>query len=104
MYILSNLRQESCVVMMPPLLIVRAAIRGDFNGIHSVPQPGRHCDVIRDMRESGYDGSVHGDRQGFLLSDGSFVTRRDAMQIAINAGQLVGGRSISSTLTTEDLW
>ncbi len=87
------------------LYIVRAAIRDDQGGIHSVPIPGRHHDVIRQMREAGYTGPVQGDRQGFLLNTGQFVRRKPAERIARKAGQIKNdGKMISSVLTSEDLW
>jgi len=88
-----------------PLRIEMAAIR-DINGkVWSVPRPGRHHHVIRLMRESGYTGPVNGpDMQGFVLSNGQFCRRIPAMRIAKKAGQLLGGKSIASVLTSEDLW
>ena len=41
--------------------------------------------------------------QGFLTSQGKFVSRKDAEVIARNCGQLVG-RLLGGELTSEDLW
>lgn len=88
-----------------PLRIEAAAIRDIDGKVWSVPPPGRHPDVIRLMRESGYAGPVSGnDLQGFLLSNGKFCRRIPAMRVARKAGQLKGGKSIASVLTSEDLW
>lgn len=88
-----------------PLRIVRAAIRDDLGGVHSVPIPGRHHDVIRKMREAGYVGPVGGDDwQGFLLNDGRLIRRKAAYRVAKEAGQLLFGEPIGSVVTTEGLW
>lgn len=86
------------------LQIEAAAIRDDTGKVWSVPQPGRHHDVIRLMRESGYTGQVGGDLQGFLLNNGMFCRRKPAKRIAEQAGQLKNGRTVASVLTSEDLW
>lgn len=58
------------------------------------------------MRAEGYEGNVNGiDQQGFLLNDGRFVNRRQALLIAKRAGQLKNGKSIGgSQLLSEDVW
>jgi hypothetical protein len=56
------------------------------------------------MRKSGYEGPVGGDHQGFLTSEGGFVRRAPAKKIAEKANQIKGGKTISATLTSEDLW
>ncbi len=88
----------------PRLYVVRAAIRDDFGGVHSVPIPGRHHDVIRQMRDAGYKGPIGGDHQGFLLNDGRFVSRKVAGALVRKNGQLGRARMIGSLLTSEDLW
>lgn len=88
----------------PQLRVVRAAIRDDNGGVHSVPAPGRHHDVIREMRKRGFIGFVSGQRQGFLLNNGTFVRRKTAYKIAKEAGQLKNGNTIATVLTSEDLW
>lgn len=86
------------------LRIVRAAIRIDYGAVFSLPIPARHHDLIRKLREEGYEGPVHGDRQGFLLSDGSFVMRKTAGSLAARNGQLRNGKQISGVFTSEDVW
>ena len=87
------------------LRIDAAAIRDIDGNVWSLPQPARHHDVIRLMRESGYAGPVSGqDQQGFVLSDGRFCRRKAALSVAKRAGQLKGGKVIGSQVTTEDLW
>lgn len=87
------------------LRIVAAAIRDIDGKVWSVPPPGRHHDVIQLMRAEGYTGPVSGeDQQGFLLNDGRFCRRKAAYFVAVRAGQLKNGKTISSQVTTEDLW
>ena len=88
-----------------PLRIETAAIR-DINGkVWTLPRPRRHHDIIRSMREAGYDGPVNGvDQQGFVLSDGRYCRRKVAWHVAEDAGQLKNGKMIGPQLTTEDLW
>ena len=90
----------------PPVpSIESAAIRDETGTVWSVPRPGRHHDVIAYMRKEGYRGSVNKQgQQGFVLTNRQFVPRRDAMAYAIAAGQVEEGETISSQLSTEDLW
>jgi hypothetical protein len=89
---------------MNQLTVVRAAIRDDRGAVWSLPQPNRHHDIIKVMREAGYDGPLRGDQQGFVLSDGRFVRRKPAKMVAHRAGQIKRGETIAATLTSEDLW
>ena len=91
--------------MADQLKIVATAIRGVDGKVWSVPQPGRHHQVIALMRESGYEGPVSGeDQQGWLLSNGNFCRRRAGLSVARRAGQLKNGVIAGSILTSEDLW
>lgn len=93
------------IIAREDLRVVRAAIRTDpCDAIFSLPVPARHHDLIRVLRESGYDGPVQGDRQGFLLNDGRFVMRAAAGAIARKNGQLINDEQICSTFTSEDIW
>lgn len=52
--------------------------------LYSLLKPNRHHDVIRSI-----PGGVKGpDKQGFVLDDGTFIGRREAMVIAKANGQL----------------
>lgn len=87
------------------LSIESAAIRDIDGKVWTLPQPARHHDVIRLMRESGYTGPVSGqDQQGFLLSNGIYCRRKAAYSVAKKSGQLKNGKMIGSQITTEDLW
>ena len=89
----------------PILTIESAAIRDIDGKVWTLPRPARHHNIIKLMRESGYTGPVMGpDQQGFILSNGNFCRRKAALRVAEKAGQLKNGKTISSQLTTEDLW
>lgn len=83
-----------------------AAIRTPDGNVFWVDQPGRHHDVIRVMREAGYEGPVGGDLQGFMLSDGRFVMRKAALRVAIKAGQVERDKCHAPAvgLFSEDVW
>jgi hypothetical protein len=89
--------------------IERAAIwhRGR---VYSVARPGRHHDVIRSMADAGF-GPEAMSHQGFVTDAGRFVDRREAMQIAVAADQLipleqdgVPMKRTSPVLYSEDVW
>ncbi len=81
--------------------VTHAAIRhGDL--VHVVRPPKRHHHIIHALAELGCETPIRGE-QGFLLSDGTFATRRKAETVARAAGQLVGAMK-GSILTSEDLW
>lgn len=84
------------------LTINAAAIRTTTGQVFSVPKPGRHGDVFRMLQKSG--ASWHGATQGFLTSEGNFVTRAEAAVIAFSAGQLPHDQTIPETVFSEDLW
>jgi hypothetical protein len=92
--------------MQSNLRVEKAAIRINEGEIYSVDRPGRHHDVIRLIRSSGYAGPVGGDRQGFLLSDGRFVMRKGALRVAIKAGQVKREdcHAPGIGLFSEDVW
>jgi hypothetical protein len=85
--------------------IVAAAIQ-DWNdgNVYSVPQPGRHHDVIQLMTRSGCKTPIAGD-QGFLTSEGKFVSRSEAKEIAEAANQLLPRADCrGGHLFSEDVW
>lgn len=91
--------------MMAKIIVKEAAIR--LNGtVHSVPRPGRHHTIIRILvLEKGFKPPISGE-QGFVLSNGEFVRRKEALQVAIEAGQLdiEDCHAPSIGLFSEDLW
>jgi hypothetical protein len=92
-----------CAEQAEPLRVVRAAIMDDRGGIHSVPKPGRHHDVIREMVKRGHPKPIPNLNQGFVLSDGRFVNRKAAAQVARKAGQL-RSEVRGCGLCSEDVW
>jgi hypothetical protein len=101
---------EGRAVREAQLRVEAAAIRSDTGDgmVYSVPRPGRHHDVIRHMRAHGYEGGVQGGLQGFVLSDGRFVMRKAALQVARKAGQLLERAPTAGSwahgLFSEDVW
>lgn len=89
-----------------------AAIRWDGT-TWSVPQPGRHHDVLK-LIALCQPGVEHiGGEQGFVTTKGRFVDREEARQIAVAAGQLIascrGPDGVPYTrehreLFSEDVW
>lgn len=66
----------------------------------SLPPPCRHHHVIQ--RYHATTGrSSSGKRQGFITSQGRFVDRSEAAQIALAAGQI---EKFKPLLYSEDLW
>ena len=82
--------------------IVAAAIK-QGNMICSVPRPGRHHDVIREMAKAGIPIPIVGE-QGFLTSEGRFVGRKVAKNIALLAGQILSEQGNLTQLFSEDVW
>lgn len=70
---------------------------------YSVPNPGRHCDVLQLIFADGYK-ECFGETQGFLTSTNRFVDRYEAMKIAKCAKQLKAGKFNAKQLFSEDLW
>lgn len=86
-----------------PLRVVRAAILDKFGGVHSLPRPARHDDIINSMVAKGLPRPITGE-QGFLLNDGRFVMRKAAAHIAISAGQCTKIELPGMGLLSQDVW
>lgn len=81
--------------------IVAAAIA--WKGlVISKPRPARHHDVLNAAHEA--TGLVTLDQQGFLTSDGDFVSREVALEMAKAAGQIVKKHGSLRELYSEDVW
>lgn len=85
------------VFTMKPELIVSAAMWFDGN-VYALPAPNRHADIIRHF--GGFGGPS---TYGFMTNRNRFVMRKEGMQIAKAAGQLLAP-SNNEDLYTEDLW
>jgi hypothetical protein len=94
---------EEEVPVKSGICIVAAAIVQNGK-VWSVPAPGRHCDVIQHMNNCGVELTADLEAQGFLTSNGVFLTRTEAKQTAIESGQLKTNNPILKELFSEDLW
>lgn len=88
------------------LTVETAAIKTDDGTVWTLPRPARHHDIIKHIRENGCTGFVSGDRQGFILSDGRFVRRKPALNVARRNGQvkIEECHAPGIGLFSEDLW
>lgn len=78
--------------------ILRAAVkRGEE--VFSLSRPARHGHILRYMTLTREETE-----QGFITSEGRFVSRLEAGVIALAAGQISQTSSQSGALYTEDLW
>lgn len=82
------------------LRVVAAACRID--GLtYSMPAPARHHDILLRMPAP----EKHICTQGFLLSDGRFIERKGARQVAIDQKQVKNMDKLHAReLFSEDLW
>lgn len=82
--------------------ITRVAVR--FSGVaHSLEAPYRHHHVLRDIYAN--NGKTFPNVQGFLDNRGKFLNRRDAMRVALAAGQVLMGSALHGYLLySEDMW
>lgn len=79
--------------------IVAAAIkRGDL-----FVTGNNHCDCIKKaIQEYDFEIPVYSHEQGFVDSFGIFRNRQEALEIAIQSGQVPS--NFNKVLTSEDLW
>lgn len=91
-------------------IVIAAAIKGPCGRVHSVPRPGRHADVIRQIIEGGHasdHGTVRfsdGFVQGFVDSLGRFLNRRQAASVAVRSGQCRREDLSLGELLSENVW
>lgn len=71
---------------------------------YSLPKPYRHHDVIRQIYEVTGKGMYGPDIQGFLDHNGTFLNRKQALEVAISCEQLIDENIISGRLYSENLW
>jgi hypothetical protein len=71
--------------------------------IHALPPPNRHHNIVHALGYAGID-LVGREEQGFLLSDGSFADRPQALVIARAAGQVLRETGPHIGLFSEDVW
>jgi hypothetical protein len=72
----------------------------------SLPAPARHRHILHMYFDAtGTKLPPEADSQGFLTDEGMFVSRRAALRIATQAGQLLPDREvIGDKLYSENLW
>lgn len=88
-------------------LITGVALLSGASGLHQLPAPNRHWNVIQDMIDRGFGDDAPEARQGFVTSRGRFVSRREALHLALSNGQVrEAERSVPGLpeLFSEDLW
>ena len=72
----------------------------------------RHCEIFDDLKRLRYEPPYHenyGFIQGFLTDSNEFLSRSEALDHAVECGQIGFTESgkyniIGSVLTSEDLW
>lgn len=72
---------------------------GEFQVTVTLPPPARHHDILW-----GFGVRIGPEDQGFLTSEGRFVGRAEAAEIAEAAGQLTEELVAAPNLYSEDLW
>ena len=82
-----------------PLTIAFAAIKTQDGVVATLPRPARHHDIIHSLDWRGKANAT----SGFVTSEGNFVDRKEALSIAVNAGQLLKPTKFDQ-LYTEDVW
>lgn len=87
------------------MLITHVAIRFDGR-VWSLPRPNRHHDVIRHIRAVTGAAYVdaYGKDQGFLDEDGTYLDRKQALEVARAAGQLRTDVEVQDQLYSENVW
>lgn len=90
---------------MKPRIVAAAVKYSRKNGfgsfIVSVPAPQRHHNIFIACPLPAEEWER---TQGFLTSEGTFVTRLMGLLVAIDAGQTTQEKLIGTVLTSEDLW
>ena len=85
-------------------MITHVAIRFR-DQIWSLPRPNRHHHVIRMIVEKTNCETVCDDEQGFLDDTGQFLTREEALKVALQHNQVKDVNDIRcGMLFSEDVW
>jgi hypothetical protein len=84
------------------MLIVAAAIK--YNNV--IYTGTRHAFIIRNIREKFPNAKfyISGEQQGFVDDKGNFLSRAEAAQVAIKAGQITKLRWSDTDLFSEEMW
>lgn len=94
--------KESLTAPAPERIVAAAVKYGDL--IVIAPRPGRHHHVLNGMYALGDNPIAGPEDQGFLTSEGRFVSREVAVHIATDADQIVKKHGHPGLLFSEDLW
>lgn len=84
------------------LCVVAVAVRLPSGMVCTLPPPARHHHVVRQLCDEGHP-QQEGDEQGFLLSNGTFLGRKEAGLLAESNGQ-IQAMKWPPNLYSEDLW
>ena len=83
--------------------IVASAVKTDKK-VWSLLAPNRHHHVLRLIADSNESRNFETEVEGFLDSNGKFLTRKEAMIIALEAGQVLNHDNLKEELFSEDVW
>ncbi len=85
--------------------IVAVALKRGKN-VFTLPKPARHGDCIyHNTVMEKWGGKICPDEQGFLTNTGKYVSREEAVKIALKAGQVTYEKLVvKDRLFSEDLW
>lgn len=85
--------------------LITSAIKYTNGNGHTILFGLRHHNCIAQYCDLGFRSNGYREvEQGFYTNKNRFVSRAEAKEIAIKAGQLRRNATISKTLTSEDLW
>lgn len=84
-------------------MIIGVAVRFK-DALICLPRPNRHSDCFKYARSIGITAnSSKADDQGFYLNDGTFLTRSEALEYALEVGTVFRSEP-KAYLFSEDLW
>lgn len=101
---------EDAIAQATKETIVAAACRlpaalGEYMLTVSLPAPARHHDILHAVYRIKDEQLVGSKEQGFLTSKGRYVSREQAWEIVVAAGQpLIPRDGQGGRLYSEDLW
>ena len=88
---------------MQKITIEGVAIVNNSNGImHVLPRPHRHKDILNYLKQNKIE--IDNYIEGFVTNTGTFVTRKEAKIIAIDAGQIINNYNTGPLLWSDDVW
>ncbi len=91
-------------LMMGNVTITEVAVMDSYDRMWHLPKPFRHHNVLHALRGGG---ATPGE-EGFMLSNGAFISRKVAFELAQANGQLKRNMNPGSyqgdELFSEDLW